>query len=267
MGKIKEFNNKTVLVTGGNSGIGACIAKNFGKNGANVIIHYLERKDVFYPESSIAEAVINEKNGALAIKSEIEKQGGNAEIISANLASLENITSFYNKAVAIYGKIDILVNNAAHCELPDSIEETSLGSISRHFEVNTFAPVLLIKQFVKHVRKESETRGRIVNISTDAAQKFANQISYGASKAALEAYTRSIAMEIGKYNITINTISPGPIQTGVYPKDLVERVSPDIPMLRFGNTEEISSVVTFLCSEAASYLTGQVIKVSGGHAL
>ena len=267
MGEIKEFKNKTALVTGGNSGIGAAIAKAFGKNGANVIIHYLEKKDVFYPESSVAEAVINEKKGALEIKSEIEKLGGKAEIISANLAGLENIEGFYDKAVTIYGKIDFLVNNAAHCELPDTIEKTSLGSVTRHFEVNTFAPVLLIKHFVKHLTKEPGTKGSIVNISTDAAQKFANQISYGASKAALEAYTRSVAMEIGKYNITVNTIAPGPIQTGVYPKDLVKQVSPDIPMLRFGTPEEIGSVALFLCSEAASYLTGQVIKVSGGHAL
>ena len=118
-------------------------------------------------------------------------------------------------------------------------------------------------EFVKH-RGNS---GRIINLSTDAAQIFAGQITYGASKASLEALTRSIAIEVAPYNITVNCVAPGPTQTSWIDEKLEKAVVPLIPMKKLIQPEDIAETILFLASEQAQMLTGQVIKVSGAHAL
>jgi 3-oxoacyl-[acyl-carrier protein] reductase len=125
----------------------------------------------------------------------------------------------------------------------------------------------MMAEFVRRYEKRDGDWGRIINVSTDAAQTFAGQISYGASKAATEAFTRSVAIEVGPLGITVNTVAPGPVQTGWMTPDREEAERQAIPLRRVGRPEDIADAIVFLASDQARWLTGQVIKVSGGHAL
>ena len=164
-----------------------------------------------------------------------------------------------------FGRVDILVNNAAVDDENgfDTIEKITQHVIDETFAVNVRGSVLMTREFVKR----RGNYGRIINISTDASQIFAGQITYGASKATLEALTRSIALEVGKYGITVNCVAPGPTQTGWIDADLEKAVVPLIPMGKLIQPEDIAETVLFLASDRAKMLTGQIIKVSGGHAL
>ena len=145
----------------------------------------------------------------------------------------------------------------------DTIEAITPKVIDDTFDVNVRGTILMIKELIKH----RGDYGRIISLSTDASQVFAGQITYGASKASIEALTRSIALEVAKYDITVNCVAPGPTQTGWIDTELENAVIPLIPMGKLIQPEDIAETILFLASEQARMLTGQVIKVSGGHAL
>jgi 3-oxoacyl-[acyl-carrier protein] reductase len=162
--------------------------------------------------------------------------------------------------------VNILVNNAAAADDGDNdtIDTLTQSVIDNTFATNVRGTLLMIREFVKR----RGNYGRIVNFSTDAAQAFPGvQIAYSASKAAIEAFTRNIAIGIGKYGITVNCISPGPTQTGWIDEELAGAVVPEIPLGRLIKPQEITETIVFLASERAAMVSGQVIKVSGGHAL
>lgn len=270
---------KVVLITGANNpfGIGAATAHAFVREGALVFITYLrlspeefgistsEAKQANAPSLAFYHAM-RAKDADEVIQS-LHTLGGRAETFETDLTDPEMVPHLFDRAEASLGPVDILVNNAAHYEDPDTIFTVSAGSLERTFAVNTRASVLLMAEFVRRQQLRNYHWGRIINLSTDAAQVFASQICYGASKAAMEAFTRSIAIEIGYLGITVNTIAPGPVQTGYISSKFEEEMLSAIPLQRIGKPADIADVIVFLASEQARWLTGQVIKVSGGHAL
>ncbi len=263
--------NRVAIITGANNpqGIGATTAFAFAREGAKVVLVY---KKVLRPFDKNK----TDRNG---IDRYYEANAGNADIVEGKLKEMnadyiilesdisneDAVKQIYSTVMERYGRIDVLVNNAAVDDENgfDTIERITQNVIDDTFAVNVRGSILMIREFIKH----HSNYGRIINLSTDASQVFAGQITYGASKATLEALTRSIALEVGKYGITVNCVAPGPTQTGWIDDDLEKSVIPLIPMGELIQPEDIAETILFLASEQARMLTGQVIKVSGGHAL
>lgn len=263
-----QLNAKVVLVTGANHGIGAATARAFAAEGARVVIHFLDEPlPDKWDNTYVALHVVKGRSAAEEIVNQIQKQGGCAIAVAGDLAFPATIPTLFDRVEAVLGPVDVLVNNAVHCEDPDTIFTTSAGSLDRYYAVNIRGTVLMMREFIRRSQQRGSHWGRIINLSTDAAQRFAGQIVYGATKATLEAFTRSIAIEVGPIGITVNTVAPGPVQTGWMTADQEKRQAQNIPLGRVGRPEDIADVIVFLASNQARWLTGQVIKVSGGHEL
>ena len=262
-----NLKNKTVLITGAHNplGIGAATAFKFVEEGANVVIVYKRLSFKFNPDNTQENGIDKYYKMLSENVSTVEQR---LQIMTKNYLIIEKDITDKNAAIDIFdiinekfGSVDILVNNAATYIENDTIFTIDKQGIDETLSGNVNAAILLIQEFVNRIKKG----GRIINISVDNAQRMAGQIMYGASKATMEALTRSIAVEVGKLGITVNTVAPGPVQTGWIDKNLERQVLPHIPLGRIGTPDNIADAILFLASDRAEWITGQVIKVDGGH--
>lgn len=281
-----QLRDKVVLITGVNNplGIGAATAKAFAVEGARIVGTYLPLPP--RPCSStdygieLYEALIASTPDQVVAA--IHTLGAEIRVIPADLSKPEVIPTMFDLAETEFGPVDILVNNAAH-GTPDTFLPVSHGaqvsktvwdfpsvSISpqthdSHFSVNSRAVALMMAEFARRVVARGAPGGRIINVSTDGASGFATEVSYGASKHALESYSRAAAKELGRFGITVNIVSLGPVQTGWIGPQLEKEIAARTPLGRVGKPEEVADVIVFLGSHQARWLTGQMLFVGGGH--
>ncbi len=214
----------------------------------------------------------------------IREHGGKIEAWEADLAVPSVIPQLFDRATTAFGHVDILVNNAAHCSPDTFVPQIHLGPMARavddfslttltadqhdeHFAVNSRAVALMMAEYARrHVERDAKW-GRIINVSTDGASGFNSEVSYGASKHALESYSRAAASELGKYGITVNIVSLGPVQTGWISPELENEEIRRIPLGRVGRPDDVANAVLFFASEQASWITGQLLYVGGGNVM
>lgn len=288
-----ELKNKVVIVTGANHGVGQATAIAFAKEGAKVLINYYRAGAEGYGEITKEQADNAMEPGRAyyykmqtkppddAIKA-ISDLGGSCFALEADLSKPENVPMIFDKAEEELGEVDIVVNNAAYCKLdtfipPSELEKKELflgnfpmatvtaDSHDRHFAVNSRAVALMMREYARRYIERNASSGRIINISSDGAYSHPSAISYGASKLAMESYTRAGATELGPYGITVNVISPGAVQTGYLPQEAEKQICQTYPLRRIGKPEDIANAIIFLASNQADWITGQVIHVGGGN--
>ena len=241
----------TAIITGASQGIGACIAKRLAKDGFDVVINH-------YPSDG-------DKEKALAVAEECRAFGVKALCIAADVSRFDQCEEMVKQVKAEFGSIDALVNNAGI---------TKDGLLARMKEEDYDAVIAVNQKSVYNMLKHvcsvmmKQRSGRIVNVSS-VAGLYGNpgQVNYSASKAAIIGMTKTIAKEFGSRNITCNAVAPGFIHTpmtDVLSDELKEKMLGAVALKRYGEPEEIASVVSFLVSDNASYVTGQVIEISGG---
>lgn len=240
--------DKCAIVTGASKGIGKAIALNLASKGFNIIINY---------RSSEAEAA--------NIVEEIEKLGAKAIAVKADVSKFEEAEVLIKKAIDEFGKIDLLVNNAGITKdnLILRMKEEDFDSV---INVNLKGCFNCIKHVTPFMLKKKY--GRIINISSIVGLVGnAGQANYCASKAGVIGLTKSVSKELGSRGITVNAVAPGFIETemtDVLPEKMKEKMLENISLRKFGTASDVAKLVTFLASDEASYITGQVIGVDGG---
>jgi 3-oxoacyl-[acyl-carrier protein] reductase len=284
-----QLDGKVVLVTGANNpqGIGAEIARRFAQQGSKVFITYMviplddEMASTPTDIPGMEMYAQGRAHNADAVLEEIRGSGGMVEAWEADLSDPAVPGNLFDRVESIFGHVDILVNNAAHWEpttfvpirddkstskwLKNEIATVTAESHDRIFAVNARTTSMMMVEFAKRHIASKATDGRIINISTDAAYCFPSEATYGASKLALESYSRTAAHELGQYGITVNIVSPGPIQTGYITAEMEEEIKKNTPLGRVGSPDDVADVVVFLASQQACWLTGQKLYVGGGH--
>lgn len=239
---------KIAVVTGGSRGIGAAIAKKLASQGMTVIINYCGSED-----------------RALAVKSEIEAAGGQAEAWRCDISDCGQCEAFVKAVMEKYGRIDVLVNNAGITR-DGLMMRMSDEDFSRVIDTNLKGTFYMMRFASRHMLKAK--KGRIINMaSVVGLMGNAGQVNYAASKAGVIGATKSAAKELASRGITVNAIAPGFIDTemtGVLSEKVQEQILTQIPLGTFGKPEDIANCAAFLASDEAAYITGQVIQVDGG---
>ncbi|HZD32468.1 MAG TPA: glucose 1-dehydrogenase [Candidatus Angelobacter sp.] len=247
MGKLT---GKTAVVTGASKGIGAGIAKAFGKEGANVVVNYASAKA-----------------DAEKVAAEIEKTGGKAIAVQADVSKQADVDRLFAETKKAFGAVDVLVNNAGVYEFAP-IEQITEASYRRMFDLNVLGTVLSTQAAIKGMNGNG---GSIINLSSVASLTPPPTGSlYSATKGAVDVITRSLAQELGPRKIRVNSLAPGLVETeGTRTQGTAEGEFRDVavartPLGRVGAPEDIAKVAVFLASDDSGWITGEVLPVGGG---
>ncbi|WP_069839067.1 SDR family oxidoreductase [Bacillus sp. F56] len=246
--KAKKLEGKTAIITGGDSGIGRAVSVLFAKEGANVVIVYL-----------------NEHQDAEETKQYVEKEGGKCLLIAGDVGDEAFCNDVVGRASQAFPSIDILVNNAAEQHVQPSIEKITSHQLLRTFQTNIFSMFYLTKAVLPHLKKGSS----IINTASITAYKGNKTlIDYSATKGAIVTFTRSLSQSLVQQGIRVNAVAPGPIWTPLIPASFaakeVEVFGSDVPMERPGQPVEVAPSYLYLASDDSTYVTGQTIHVNGG---
>lgn len=242
------MNDKVAIVTGASRGIGAAIANTLGDLGFVVGVNYL-----------------NNAEQAVRVKDAIIAKGGHAFTVKADVRDEADIKTLFHVS-SEYGALSVLVNNAGISGDRSPLEAMSTDNIESVLKTNIFGPFLCVREAITQMKKAGA--GNIINVTSEAGTFGGMQCTpYSASKAAMNVFTKAIAREVAEHGIRVNGISPGVINTSAHDNITDERrthLCGSIPLKRMGDAKEVASVVKFLISDDASYLTGTVLPVHGG---
>jgi NAD(P)-dependent dehydrogenase (short-subunit alcohol dehydrogenase family) len=243
-----------ILITGGSRGIGAATARLAAARGYDVAISFAA-----------------DEAGALAVASDIEAAGRRALVRRADSADPQQVAELFNAIDRKFGRIDVLVNNAAIIAPQSRLESLTFERMQRIFAVNTIGPMLCAQEAVKRMsHRHNGPGGAIVNVSSAAARLgSANEyVDYAASKGALETFTTGLAREVAREGIRVNCVRPGHIYTEMHASGgepgRVDRLKDSIPMGRGGQPEEVARAILWLASGEASFVTGTFVDATGG---
>src|SRR4051812_40472359 len=243
-----KLDSKVAIITGGDSGIGRAVALSFAKEGADIVVVYL-----------------NEHGDANETKEKVEQRGRKCKLISGDVGDEKFCTEVSAQVMSEFGHLEILVNNAAEQHVRESILDIDNAQLERTFRTNIFSMFYMVKAVLPHLKKGS----RIINTTSVTAYKGSPQLlDYSATKGAIVAFTRSLSLQLVERGIQVNGVAPGPIWTplipSTFPPEKVGEFGKNVPMKRPGQPDEVAPCYVFLASEDSSYMSGQILHPNGG---
>ncbi len=247
---MSKLRNKVAIVTGASKGIGAGIAKAYGREGASVVVNYS-----------------SDKTGADKVVNEIIAGGGKAVAVQGNVSVVSDVKNLFNETKKAFGKVDVLVNNAGVFKF-EPLEAVTEEEFHRQFNTNVLGTILATQEAIQHFNGDG---GSVINVSSVVSDNpLANSVVYSATKGAVDTIAVALSKELGNKRIRVNTIAPGMVETegthsvGVMGSEFEELVRTQTPLGRIGQPGDIARVAVFLASDDSEWVNGEKINVSGG---